>query len=60
MKLYGAALSPFVRKVRIALAEKNVPHEFDGTVPLAEAVLALHPQRKPTRRPSASRGWLVD
>ncbi len=46
MKLYGAALSPFVRKVRIVLAEKNVPHEFDATVPLAPEVLALHPQRK--------------
>jgi len=24
MRLYGAALSPFVRKVRIVLAEKNI------------------------------------
>jgi glutathione S-transferase len=46
MKLYGAALSPFVRKVRIAFAEKNVPLDFDGTVPMADEVLALHPQRK--------------
>jgi len=46
MKLYGAALSPFVRKVRIAFAEKNVPLDFDGTVPMAPEVLALHPQRK--------------
>ena len=31
--LYGAGLSPFVRKVRVVLAEKNVPHEHDPVVP---------------------------
>jgi glutathione S-transferase len=46
MKLYGAALSPFVRKVRIVLAEKNVPYDFESAVPLSQEVLALHPQRK--------------
>ena len=46
MKLYGAALSPFVRKVRIVLAEKKIPYDFDSTVPLRPEVLALHPQRK--------------
>jgi glutathione S-transferase len=46
MKLHGAALSPFVRKVRVVLEEKGIPYEFDGTVPLPDEVLALHPQRK--------------
>ncbi len=31
--LYGAGLSPFVRKVRVVLAEKNVPYEHDPVVP---------------------------
>jgi glutathione S-transferase len=44
--LYGAALSPFVRKVRIVLSEKNVPYDFQSTVPIPPEVLALHPQRK--------------
>ncbi|MGE0558979.1 MAG: glutathione S-transferase family protein [Burkholderiales bacterium] len=28
MKLYGSPGSPFARKVRIVLAEKNIPHEY--------------------------------
>jgi glutathione S-transferase len=28
MKLFGSPGSPFARKVRIVLAEKNIPHEF--------------------------------
>ena len=31
--LYGAGLSPFVRKVRVVLAEKNVAYEHDPVVP---------------------------
>ncbi len=31
--VYGAGLSPFVRKVRVALAEKNLPYEHDPVVP---------------------------
>lgn len=31
--LYGAGLSPFVRKVRVVLAEKNVAHDHDPVVP---------------------------
>jgi glutathione S-transferase len=31
--LHGAGLSPFVRKVRIALKEKNIPYEHDPVVP---------------------------
>jgi glutathione S-transferase len=46
MKLHGAALSPFVRKVRVVLDEKGIPYDFDATVPLPDEVLALHPQRK--------------
>ena len=40
MKLYGAPQSPFVRKVRIVLAEKGLPYELEGPAP------ALHPQGK--------------
>ena len=31
--LHGAALSPFVRKVRIALKEKGISYEHDPVVP---------------------------
>jgi glutathione S-transferase len=31
--LYGNGLSPFVRKVRVVLAEKNLPHDHDPVVP---------------------------
>ena len=31
--LYGAGLSPFVRKVRVLLAEKNVAYDHDPVVP---------------------------
>ncbi len=31
--LYGAGLSPFVRKVRVVLAEKNLAYEHDPVVP---------------------------
>lgn len=31
--LYGAGLSPFVRKVRVALAEKNLSYEHDPVIP---------------------------
>ena len=35
--LHGAPVSPFVRKVRIALVEKNVPHELVPVVPFPPA-----------------------
>lgn len=31
--LYGASASPFVRKVRVVLAEKKIPHEREDLVP---------------------------
>ena len=31
--LYGAGLSPFVRKVRVLLAEKNVAYDHDPVIP---------------------------
>jgi glutathione S-transferase len=31
--LYGAGLSPFVRKVRVVLAEKNLAYDHDPVVP---------------------------
>jgi glutathione S-transferase len=33
MKLYGAGASPFVRKVRVVLAEKDIKHEHDPILP---------------------------
>ncbi len=33
--VYGAIVSPFVRKVRVFLAEKNVPYELDPVVPFS-------------------------
>ena len=35
--LHGAPASPFVRKVRIALVEKNLPHELVPVVPFPPA-----------------------
>lgn len=32
--VYGVALSPFVRKVRVALMEKKVEHELEPVVPM--------------------------
>jgi glutathione S-transferase len=31
--VYGANASPFVRKVRVVLAEKNIPYDLDPVVP---------------------------
>lgn len=31
--LHGAIVSPFVRKVRVAFAEKNIPYEIDPVIP---------------------------
>ncbi len=33
-KVYGVALSPFVRKVRVALAEKGIAYEQDPVIPV--------------------------
>jgi glutathione S-transferase len=32
--LYGAAASPFVRKVRVVLAEKDLPYEREDVIPI--------------------------
>lgn len=48
MKLYGSLGSPYARKVRILLAEKNIPHEFviaRGSAP-DSPVPALNPLGK--------------
>ena len=49
MKLIGAPLSPFVRKVRIVAAEKGLDYEFDPSVsPLSmpENYTSIHPLRR--------------
>lgn len=33
-KLFGIGLSPFVRKVRVALAEKGIPYEIEPVIPV--------------------------
>lgn len=33
-KVYGIALSPFVRKVRVALAEKGIAYDHDPVIPV--------------------------
>src|SRR5262245_26277481 len=48
MKLYGARLSPFVRKVRIVLEEKGIPCEGVHLVPLPKTpeLIAMNPLGK--------------
>jgi glutathione S-transferase len=48
LKLIGAGLSPFVRKVRVVLAEKNLPHEHEPLTPFGPNVeyRKLHPLGK--------------
>lgn len=48
MKLLGSLASPFVRKVRIVLAEKSIAHEFqlEDVMPANSAVLAWNPLGK--------------
>lgn len=46
--LYGAALSPFVRKVRVVLAEKGLAYNHDPVSPFAppEEFLAISPLKR--------------
>jgi glutathione S-transferase len=46
--LYGAALSPFVRKVRVVLAEKGITYTLDPVSPFApsEDFLAISPLKR--------------
>ena len=46
--LYGAALSPFVRKVRVVLAEKGLEYKHDPVSPFAppEEFLAISPLKR--------------
>lgn len=44
--IHGAPISPFVRKVRIALAEKGIAYELRSAIPRSEAVLRLNPLGK--------------
>ena len=34
LKLIGASISPFVRKVRVVLAEKGLSYEHDPMIPI--------------------------
>jgi glutathione S-transferase len=44
--IHGAPISPFVRKVRIALAEKGIAYELRPAIPKSEALLRLNPLGK--------------
>lgn len=48
LKLIGAGLSPFVRKVRVVLAEKGLSYEHDPMVPfgVSDAYKRMHPLGK--------------
>ncbi len=49
MKLIGAPLSPFVRKVRIVAAEKNISYDYDPSVsPLSmpDDYVKIHPMKR--------------
>ena len=48
LKLIGASISPFVRKVRVVLAEKGLSYEHDPMVPLgvSDDYRRLHPMGK--------------
>ncbi len=48
LKLIGAGLSPFVRKVRVVLAEKGLAHEHEPLTPFGPnpEYRKLHPQGK--------------
>jgi len=48
IKLIGAGLSPFVRKVRVVMAEKGLEYEHDPMAPfgVSEEYLRMHPQGK--------------
>ena len=41
MKLLGSNTSPYVRKVRLALLEKNIPHEYVVDPPTEPGSLVL-------------------
>ncbi len=47
-KIYGVILSPFVRKVRVALAEKNIAYELEPVLPFGprEEFLKISPLGK--------------
>jgi len=58
LKLYGAGPSPFVRKVRVVLAEKNVSYEHDPVIPIgvSDEFRKLSPLGKiPRSRTTAAR-----
>jgi glutathione S-transferase len=48
LKLIGAGLSPFVRKVRVVLAEKGLPYEHEQLTPFGPnpEYRKIHPQGK--------------
>lgn len=48
LKLYGASLSPFVRKVRVVLSEKGLDYDHDPLMPfdLPDWYAAKHPLKK--------------
>ena len=51
MKLIGSLLSPYVRKVRIVMAEKKLDYQFETEdVWASDAILASNPLRRGAAR----------
>lgn len=48
LKIYGSGLSPFVRKVRVVLAEKGLPYDIEQIIPFAPPpeFLAISPLKR--------------
>src|SRR5262245_62069849 len=66
LKLHGALLSPFVRKVRVVLAEKQVPYELVPANPfekspafLARSPLGRIPALEDEQGRSLAASWVV-
>lgn len=52
--VFGAPISPFVRKVRVALAEKNIPYDLKAVFPGSDDPSSRRSVRSARCRPFAT------